>query len=79
MSQGRRPELVGGGLKRSLRGFTPEDGKLELYDERVLGRGAFINELRQEHNLRDKIISGMMPEELMTRAENQTLLVELFR
>ncbi len=70
VSQGRRAELVGGGLKNSLKGFAPGDSKPELYDDRVLGSGAFINELRQEQDLRDSLISGMMLEELMMRVEN---------
>lgn len=41
VAQGRRNELVGGGLKRSLRS-NGEDEEQMAYDERVLGSGAFV-------------------------------------
>ncbi len=41
VAQGRREELVGGGLKRSL-GSSGEDEERMAYDERVLGSGAFV-------------------------------------
>jgi REP element-mobilizing transposase RayT len=40
-AQGRREELVGGGLKRSLLA-SGEDGEPMAYDERVLGSGPFV-------------------------------------
>ena len=51
--QGRRPELVGGGLIRSLGGwsrvlsFRRERGKGK-YDDRILGGGDFVNEILKE-------------------------------
>jgi putative transposase len=70
VQQGRRPNLVGGGLRRSLGGATPTGGpEPEIYDERVLGSGAFIERLRQERELRERLISGMKPPELMHRVE----------
>ena len=54
--QGRRPELQGGGLKRSAGGW---EGLRELrrgrerwaFDERVLGSGAFVEHLRETATL----------------------------
>lgn len=68
MQQGRRPELVGGGLKRSLAG-VPGGVEPQLYDERVLGSGAFVEELREEQELREKLLSNMKLPELMRRVE----------
>jgi REP element-mobilizing transposase RayT len=53
ISLGRRPELVGGGLVRSLGGWSEvlslrREGKRELSDERVLGSGAFIEQVLKE-------------------------------
>ena len=51
ISQGQKPELVGGGLKRSLGGNLPKErDPFEAYDERVLGSGAFVEQLRQNMN-----------------------------
>jgi putative transposase len=49
VGQGRRNELVGGGLKRSrkLIGFEG----MEAYDDRVLGNGEFVEQLRREKEL----------------------------
>jgi hypothetical protein len=53
MAQGRRPDLVGGGLIRSLGGWSQvlplrRRGVTVVSDERVLGSGAFIEHLRAE-------------------------------
>lgn len=46
--QGRRPELIGGGLRRSLQGWTEAGGRRRdregrvMADERILGEGAFV-------------------------------------
>lgn len=69
VQHGRRPELVGGGLRRSLQGAMPNGSEPESYDERVLGSGRFVEELRQERKLRDKLVSGMKLPELMRRVE----------
>jgi DNA-binding Lrp family transcriptional regulator len=51
--QGRRPELVGGGLVRSLGGWsqvlplTGSQGRIE-HDERILGSGDFVAEVIKE-------------------------------
>jgi REP element-mobilizing transposase RayT len=55
--QGRRPELVGGGLIRSLGGwsrvlsFRRERGKRD-YDDRILGEGDFVSEILKEADKR---------------------------
>ena len=52
---GRRDDLVGGGLKRS-QGERPNN-EYESFDERVLGGGDFVDGLKQECTLRDKMKS----------------------
>lgn len=54
---GHRDDLVGGGLKRS-QGDRP-NSEYESFDERVLGGGDFVNCLKQECMLRDKMKSGI--------------------
>jgi len=61
ISLGRRPELVGGGLVRSLGGWSEvlslrRQGKRELSDDRVLGSGAFVEQVLKEtaRNLRQR-------------------------
>jgi len=51
IQQGKRPELVGGGLQRSQRGQISCD-EPQLYDERVLGSGDFVQQL-QDRGLLD--------------------------
>ena len=56
VSVGRRPELVGGGLVRSLGGWSEvlslrRQGKGELSDERILGSGAFVERMLKEAEL----------------------------
>ena len=53
VSLGRRPELVGGGLVRSLGGWSEvvslrREGKKKLSDERILGSGAFVERVLKE-------------------------------
>jgi hypothetical protein len=53
MAQGRRPDLVAGGLIRSLGGWPQvlplrQRGVKVVSDDRVLGSGAFIEHLRAE-------------------------------
>jgi len=52
---GRRDDLVGGGLKRS-QGERPNN-EYESFDERVLGGGNFVDGLKLECTLRDKMKS----------------------
>ena len=53
IAQGRRPELVGGGLIRSQGGWSQvtsmrRHGGRELCDERILGRGDFVERIVKE-------------------------------
>jgi REP element-mobilizing transposase RayT len=53
IDQGRRPELVGGGLIRSLGGWSAvkalrRTGDRELSDERILGSGEFVERIIKE-------------------------------
>ena len=50
---GKRPELVGGGLRRSQQISGDED--IESYDERILGKGGFVERLQRQEILRDKL------------------------
>ncbi len=50
IDQGRRPELTGGGLVRSLGGWSTiktlrKKGKQEKGDERILGNGEFVSQI----------------------------------
>lgn len=61
ISQGRRPELVGGGLIRSMGGWSAVKAlracggqEQEIGDERVLGSGDFVEALLQEADERIK-------------------------
>lgn len=52
-TQGRRPELVGGGLIRSHGGWSQvismnRQGRRELSDERILGGGSFVENILKE-------------------------------
>lgn len=56
INQGRRPELVGGGLIRSQGGWCSVKeirriGAREKSDERILGSGEFVEKLMQESDL----------------------------
>jgi REP element-mobilizing transposase RayT len=50
---GKRPELVGGGLRRSKQ--ISGDENIESYDERILGKGDFVEKLQRQEILRDKL------------------------
>lgn len=54
---GRRDDLVGGGLKRS-QGERLND-EYESYDERILGCGDFVDGLKLEAKLRDRMKSAI--------------------
>lgn len=62
MAQGRRPDLVGGGLIRSLGGWSQvlplrRRGVKVVSDARVLGSGAFLEHLRADaaHQARETL------------------------
>jgi hypothetical protein len=65
--QGKRPELVGGGLVRSQGGWAEvitmrRRGEREIADERILGNGAFVEkilqgaeqQIRKQYSMRDR-------------------------
>lgn len=59
--QGRRPELVGGGLIRSLGGWSQvisarRHGNRERFDERILGSGDFVERVIKEAD--ERVSSG---------------------
>lgn len=53
VQMGRRDELVGGGLRRSLMDSTA--GEYECFDERILGSGSFVERLKENEMLRNRI------------------------
>lgn len=63
IKEGRRDELVGGGLKRS-QGDRALD-EYESFDARVLGTGDFVDSLKQEEQLRDKMKSTVSLKQLV--------------
>ncbi|MBI4396435.1 MAG: transposase, partial [Elusimicrobia bacterium] len=46
--EGNRPDLVGGGLKRSHGGNWPSKKERESYDSRILGSGGFVESVLKE-------------------------------
>jgi putative transposase len=69
LSQGRREELVGGGLRRSQKFSASEE--LQAYDERVLGSGDFVEGLRGKKELADRLSAGMSIGQLMGRVADE--------
>jgi REP element-mobilizing transposase RayT len=53
ISIGRRDDLIGGGLKRSLLG-REEVKDFAAYDERILGSGGFVETLTRDETKRDR-------------------------
>ncbi len=66
IGQGRRDELVGGGLRRSL-AFLGRTKERESYDERILGSGRFVEALWKEEQLRERLGPQMNLLELVER------------
>jgi len=69
ISQGRRAELVGGGLRRSQKLSASEE--LQSYDERVLGSGDFVEGLRGREELADRLPAGMSISQLLGRVAEE--------
>jgi putative transposase len=69
ISQGRRAELVGGGLHRNQKLNASEE--LQAYDERVLGSGGFVEGLRGRKELADRLPAGMSVGQLMGRVADE--------
>ncbi|MBW2184928.1 MAG: transposase [Deltaproteobacteria bacterium] len=49
LDQGQRPELVGGGLRRSQHEAPGDKNQPELYDSRILGNGEFVEQVLRHH------------------------------
>jgi REP element-mobilizing transposase RayT len=62
---GKRDELVGGGLRRSLK-LSGSD-ECEAYDERILGSGEFVERLQQETLTSESPMSSVSLEEIIRR------------
>lgn len=67
--QGRRDDLVGGGLRRSRGMQIEQHDDMTISDERVLGSGDFVEGLRREEALQQVMITGMQLPELACRVE----------
>jgi putative transposase len=65
ISRGRRDELVGGGLRRSLK--LAGAGGMQEYDERILGSGEFVEELKKVEGLADRLPSAMPVKEVIEK------------
>ncbi len=68
ISAGNRDDLVGGGLKRS-QGERPAN-EYESYDERILGCGDFVDSMKLDSDLRDKMKSAITLEKLLNIVSN---------
>jgi REP element-mobilizing transposase RayT len=66
IDQGRRDDLVGGGLKRS-QGDVSSAEDVVSFDARVLGSGKFVEQLRQQEGLQDKLDPAMSLSQLIDR------------
>ncbi len=67
--QGKRNDLVGGGKKRSNKILTEPLNNGEISDERVLGTGDFVERLRSEVGLQQKMAMRLQLPELAARVE----------
>jgi putative transposase len=54
-------------LKRSLMGQVKTIENIDIFDERVLGSSDFVEKLRREKVLQEKLISGITLPELLVR------------
>jgi len=63
---GRQSDLTGGGLRRS-RGGAVDGRQMESYDDRVLGSGEFVEYLRSEKRLGNRLASGISLNQLVER------------
>lgn len=64
ISLGQREELVGGGLRRVLKHFGNE--LITAYDDRILGSGDFVERLKQDREISDRLDTRMTLSELIT-------------
>jgi len=78
IKQGKREDLVGGGLRRSqgVRNF----GEHEAYDERILGSGEFVESLWREMETSEISVPKISLNEMMQRAADTLKVnVEMLR
>ncbi len=64
ISMGRREELVGGGLRRVLKHFGND--LITAYDDRILGSGDFVERLKEDSEISDRLDTRMTLSELIT-------------
>lgn len=64
LNQGERPELVGGGLRRSQQDQSEIDDQLEAYDERILGSGDFVKQIIQQNEIETDPINPQEQQQL---------------
>lgn len=77
VEHGEREELVGGGLRRVLK--AAGDGFISAYDDRILGSGEFVEQLRQEKGLSEKLEAMLPLEQLIEKiAEASGIDREIF-
>ena len=87
IDQGRRPELVGGGLIRSLGGWSAvkslrRSGQHELSDERILGSGEFVERIIKEaqsqikHQLPDIELPKKIDQFIAKICKNEKVTIE---
>ena len=72
VSQGRRPELVGGGLRRSQKASGGQE-ELESFDDRILGGGAFVESLQK-----NKCFQSLIGVQKVSFQEVQKIVSNLF-
>lgn len=68
ISQGKRDELVGGGLRRSRK--LSGSKEFEAYDERILGSGEFVERLQQETQLAGTAPRDVSMDDIIRRIAN---------
>lgn len=66
VSAGRRPEFVGGGKRNSAMGQADSDDEI-TFDSRVLGSRPFVEQLRRDQQLRNRLQRQLSLAELVRR------------
>ena len=57
LNQGERSELVGGGLHRSQQNVPGINDQPEAYDNRILGGGAFVEQILQQNEVSPGLVN----------------------
>jgi len=65
VERGKREEVVGGGLRRVLK--VAGDAFISAYDDRILGSGDFVEQLRKEKSLSDKLAACLSLSQLIDK------------